>query len=213
MQLTGVKTKTTEHGQEVGSILSGEQKKRLVKQRQKEKKASKVPRSAQQTISYQNMYKDGICQVTDHYYTKCIQFGDINYQLAQNEDKTAVFEYWCDFYNYFDSSISLQLSCMSQYANVQEMQSTIDIPFQDDQFNEIRREYDGVLKTQLAKGNNGLIRRKYVTFGIEADSVKSAKPKLERIEADIINNLKAMGVSARSLSGFERLKVLYGMMN
>ena len=99
MQLTGVKTKTTEHGQEVGSILSGEQKKRLVKQRQKEKKASKVPRSAQQTISYQNMYKDGICQVTDHYYTKCIQFGDINYQLAQNEDKTAVFEYWCDFYN------------------------------------------------------------------------------------------------------------------
>ena len=84
MQLTGVKTKTTEHGQEVGSILSGEQKKRLVKQRQKEKKASKVPRSAQQTISYQNMYKDGICQVTDHYYTKCIQFGDINYQLAQN---------------------------------------------------------------------------------------------------------------------------------
>lgn len=213
VQLTGVKTKTTEHGQEVGSILSGEQKKRLVKQRQKEKKASKVPRSAQQTISYQNMYKDGICQVTDHYYTKCIQFGDINYQLAQNEDKTAVFEYWCDFYNYFDSSISLQLSCMSQYANVQEMQSTIDIPFQDDQFNEIRREYDGVLKTQLAKGNNGLIRRKYVTFGIEADSVKSAKPKLERIEADIINNLKAMGVSARSLSGFERLKVLYGMMN
>ena len=213
IQLTGVKTKTADNGQELGSILSGEQKKRLVKQRQKEMKERNVPHSAQQTIAYEEMYKDGVCRVTDHYFTKCIQFGDINYQLAQNEDKTAVFEYWCDFYNYFDPSISLQLSCMSQYANVQEMQSTIDIPMQGDPFDDIRREYDGVLKAQLSKGNNGLIRRKYVTFGIEADSVKSAKPKLERIETDIINNLKAMGVSARALSGFERLKVLYGMMN
>lgn len=206
------KTKTLE-GREVGSLLSAEQKRQLVKQKQKARKAAKVPHSVQDTIAYQEMFKDGICRVTDRFYTKCIQFGDINYQLAQNEDKTAVFEYWCDFYNYFDSSISLQLSCMSQYANVKEMEGSIDIPPQEDSFDDIRREYDGILKLQLAKGNNGLLRKKYVTFGIEADSVKSAKPKLERIEADIINNLKAMGVSASGMSGFERLKVMSGMLN
>ena len=102
---------------------------------------------------------------------------------------------------------------MSQYANVKEMEGSIDIPPQEDSFDDIRREYDGILKLQLAKGNNGLLRKKYVTFGIEADSVKSAKPKLERIEADIINNLKAMGVSASGMSGFERLKVMSGMLN
>ena len=197
----------------MGSILSGEQKKRLVKQKLKEKKAKKVPKSAQQSIAYEEMFKDGICRVDDRHYTKCIQFGDINYQLAQNEDKTAAFEFWCDFYNYFDSSISLQISCLSQYANVAEMETTIDIPMKRDQFDHIRREYAGVLKTQLAKGNNGLMRKKYVTFGIEADSVRSAKPKLERIETDIINNLRAMGVSARPLTGFERLKVLYATLN
>ena len=207
-----VKTKTHE-GREVSSVLSAEQKKRIVKQKQKAKKASKVPHSVQESITYEEMFKDGICRVNDHFYTKCIRFGDINYQLAQNEDKTAVFEYWCDFYNYFDSSISLQISCMSQYVNVKEMEGSIDIPPQDDEFNPIRREYDGVLKTQLAKGNNGLLRKKYVTFGIEAANVKAAKPKLERIEADIINNLKAMGVSAESLSGYERLKVMSGMLN
>jgi hypothetical protein len=206
------KTKTLE-GREVGSLLSAEQKRQIVKQKQKARKAAKVPHSVQDTIAYQEMFKDGICRVTDRFYTKCIQFGDINYQLAQNEDKTAVFEYWCDFYNYFDSSISLQLSCMSQYANVKEMEGSIDIPPQEDSFDDIRREYDSILKMQLAKGNNGLLRKKYVTFGIEADSVKSAKPKLERIEADIINNLKAMGVSASGMSGFERLKVMSGMMN
>lgn len=210
--VTSAKT-SVKNDQEVGSILSGEQKKRLVKQKMKEKKERKVPRSAQQSISYQEMFKDGICRVDDRHYTKCIQFGDINYQLAQNEDKTAAFEFWCDFYNYFDSSISLQISCMSQYANMAEMETTIEIPRRDDDFNDIREEYAGVLRTQLAKGNNGLMRMKYVTFGIEAESVRVAKPKLERIETDIINNLKAMGVAAHPLSGYERLKVLYRTMN
>lgn len=185
----------------------------MVKAKLKEKKAKKVPKSAQQTLPYQEMFKDGICRVSDHYYTKCIQFFDINYQLAQNEDKTAAFEYWCDFYNYFDASIHLQLSCISQYANVAEMSETIDIPSQKDEFDEIREEYASMLKNQLAKGNNGLMRYKYVTFGVEAESIRVAKPKLERIEADIISNLKNMGVETHSLSGYERLKLLYETLN
>ncbi len=77
----------------------------------------------------------------------------------------------------------------------------------------IRDEYVSILKTQLSKGNNGLVRDKYITFGIEADSIRTAKPRLERIETDIINKLKAMGVSADPLSGYERLKLLYQMLN
>ena len=179
----------------------------------REKRNELIPRTAQQTITYQNMYKDGICRVTDHFFTKTVVFGDINYQLALNEDKTAAFEFWCDFYNYFDSSISLQISCMSQYANIAEMETVINIPPRYDEFDGIREEYDGILKAQMAKGNNGRIRSKYVTFGIEAESLRVAKPKLERIETDIINNLRAMGASARSLSGYERLKILYQTMN
>ena len=56
------------------------------------------------------MFPDGICRVTDSYYTKTVQFQDINYQLNQNEDKTAIFDSWCDFLNYFDSSTHFQLS-------------------------------------------------------------------------------------------------------
>lgn len=200
-------------GQEQGSILSGEQKKKLVKKKLREKKNSNVPRTAQQSIPYREMFRDGICRVDDTHYTKCIMFGDINYQLAQNEDKTAAFEYWCDFYNYFDPSISIQISCMNQYVNVSEMEGSIELPMKNDEFDEIREEYAGVLKTQLAKGNNGLMRKKYVTFGIEAENVRVAKPRLERIETDIMNNLKAMGVSSHPLSGYERLKLLYQTMN
>ena len=210
--ITNVKTERKD-GREIGVILSGRQKKLLYRQKMREKRHELIPRTAQQTITYQNMYKDGICRVTDHFFTKTVVFGDINYQLALNEDKTAAFEFWCDFYNYFDSSISLQVSCMSQYANLAEMETVIDIPPHLDEFDGIREEYDGILKAQMAKGNNGRIRSKYVTFGIEAENLRVAKPKLERIETDIINNLRAMGASARSLSGYERLKILYQTMN
>ena len=142
-------------------------------------------------------------------YTKSIGFEDINYQLAQNEDKTAIFENWCDFLNYFDSSIFVQLSFINQKASLNEFRKRINIPAQEDAFNDIRSEYSGMLQSQLTKGNNGLVKRKYITFGIEADSLRTAKPKLERIETDILNNFKTLGVRTEPLSGYERLKVLH----
>ena len=201
------------NGRAIGSILSAEEKKRLVKQKLKNQKKRNIPSSAQDTIAFQEMFKDGICRVTDHFYTKTIQFGDTNYQLAQNADKTAIFEDWCDFYNYFDASIRLQISCMSQYANVKEMESTIEIKARGDDFDSVREEYGGILRSQLEKGNNGLIRYKYATFGIESKNLKEAKPRLERIETDILNNLHQLGVQAKSLSGYERLKIFYTTMN
>ena len=70
-----------------------------------------------------------------------------------------------------------------------------------------------MLQNQLTKGNNGLIKRKYITFGIEADSLRMAKAKLDRIETDILNNFKTLGVKTEPLSGYERLKVLHDVFN
>ena len=201
------------NGGEMGSVLTAKEKKLLIKARLKDINQQKVPHSAQDSIPYKSMYKDGICCTDGSHFNKCIMFGDINYQLATNEDKATVFGFWCDFYNYFDPEITLQISCVSQYANINEMQKSISVPPTGDGFDHIREEYSGVLKLQLAKGNNGLVRTKYATFGIEAKSLQEAKPRLERIETDIINNLKNMGVSARSLTGYERLKILYSTFN
>lgn len=168
-----------------------------------------APQTAQQSIPYKEMYRDGICRVTDRLYTKTILFQDITYQLAQNEDKTQIFENYCDFLNYFDSSVSVQLSFINQYGNLKEFQQSIDIPEQPDEYNSIRREYADMLKAQLSKGNNGLVKTKYITFGIEADSLKTARPRMERVEADILANFKTLGVKARALNGLERLEVLH----
>lgn len=169
--------------------------------------------SAQNSIPYREMAKDGICRVQEKYYSKTIRFYDINYQLAQNEDKNAIFENWCDFLNYFDSTIHFQISFINHHSNMKEFESVIQIQPQNDAFNDVRMEYAQMLRDQLAKGNNGLVRTKYITFGIEAENIREAKPKLERIEADILNNFKVLGVSAYPLNGEERLQILYETFN
>ena len=177
------------------------------------KNQDKKKMSAQDSIPFERMWPDGICRVKPGYFTKTVQFQDINYQLNQNEDKTAIFEGWCDFLNYFDSSIKFQLSFMNMAANKETYGKSIVIPPQGDDFDGIREEYTEMLRNQLARGNNGLIKTKYLTFGIEAANVKVAKPRLERIETDILNNFKRLGVSADPMNGKERLALMHGMFH
>ena len=169
--------------------------------------------SAQNSIRYREMGSDGICRVDERFYSKTIRFTDINYQLAQMDVKNAIFEHWCDFLNYFDSSIQFQLSFINHRTDLKEFDKMIDIPPQNDAFDDIRMEYATMLKNQLAKGNNGMVKSKFITFGIEAESRSKAKPKLERIEADILSNFKAFDVMAFPMNGVERLKVLYETFN
>ena len=169
-------------------------------------------KSAQDSIPYRHIFPDGICHVGDKLYTKTLQFGDINYQIAQNEDKTAIFESWCDFLNYFDSTIKFQLTFLNTTANTKDFEKSVFIAPQADDFDSIRTEYSEMLHNQLARGNNGLVKIKYLTFGIEAENIKIAKPRLERIENDLWNAFKRLGVQLTSLDGRERLKLMHNIL-
>ena len=193
--------------------LSRKQQKELQAAVKKAKRDDGVPRTAQQSIPFQRMFPDGICRVTDRYYTKTIQFQDINYQLAQQEDKTAIFEEWCSFLNFFDSSIHFELSFMNMSTDADAFEKSIRIPYQNDGFDDVRAEYGMMLRQQLQKGNNGLTKTKYLTFGIEADSMKQAKPRLDHIEVDLMNNFHRLGVAAKLLDGKERLQLMHSMFH
>lgn len=168
-----------------------------------------VPQTAQQSIPFDRMFPDGICRVGLDYYTKTVQFQDINYQLAQQEDKTEIFEEWCAFLNFFDSSVKFQLSFENMATDVSDFEKSIKISHKNDGFDDVRDEYSEVLLHQMEAGNNGLTKTKYLTFGINAESMKTAKPRLIHIETDILNNFKRLGVQAKSLNGSERLELMH----
>lgn len=159
------------------------------------------------------MFQDGICRVDSSYYTKTIQFQDINYRLAQDEDKSAIFEEWCGFLNFFDSSVRFEISFMNLCTGTESFEKSISIPEKNDGFNEVRDEYTRMLRMQMAQGNNGLTKTKYLTFGIQAESIKQAKPRLIHIQTDLLNNFRRLGVVATVLDGKERLRVMHDLFH
>ena len=169
--------------------------------------------SAQDSIPFERMFPDGICRVEGRFYSKTIQFQDINYQLSQSEDKDAIFDGWCDFLNYFDASVRFQFSFVNSAANKETYRDRITIPLRGDEDDSLRAEYSAMLQSQLERGNNGLIKNKYLTFGIEAEGYKTAKPRLERLETDILNNFRKLGVKAEPLDGRTRLALMHGIFH
>ena len=191
--------------------LTRSEKKQIAELIRKAKPGSKAS-SAQESIPFLSMHPDGICRVDKNRYSKCIYFSDINYQLAGADEKTAIFENWCDFLNYFDSSVDVQLSFINQGSHG-EAKNAIEIPAKEDAFDAIRSEYQTMLSDQLSKGNNGLVKLKFVTFSVEAENMSAAKARLNRIETDMLNNFKVLGVSAHSMNGYERLKTMHGIFH
>ena len=176
------------------------------------KKKGRGPQTAQQTIPYVEMLRDGICKVREGFYTKTVEYEDINYSVASADDQAAIFDGYCSFLNYFDSALPFQLSFINHRSRP-ENQYSVNIPPQHDEYDAIRGEYMEMLTGQIAKSNNGIIRSKYITFGIEADGIGAARPRLERVEADIMSDFKKLGVQSRPLAGRERLEVLHGQLH
>ena len=175
------------------------------------KRKKTVPQTAQQTIPYREMFKDGICKVREGYYTKTIEYEDINYSVASSDDQSAIFDGYCGFLNYFDSALPFQMSFINQRSR--QNRYRVNISPQDDDYNSVRGEFTDMLKGQIAKSNNGITRSKYITFGLPAEAVGTARPRLERVEADIMGNFKRLGVAAQGLNGRDRLEVLHSQLH
>ena len=141
--------------------------------------------SAQQTIPYIAMHPDGVCQLPGGIYTKTVEYEDINYSVASTEDQSAIFSGWSACLNYFDSSLPFQLSFVNRRSR-SSSRYKVNIPAQHDDFDSIRDEFVEMLKGQIAKSNNGIECSKYITFGLPAGSVAEARPRLGRVESDVM---------------------------
>lgn len=170
-------------------------------------------RTAQDTLPFRQMYPDGLCRLDEKTWSRCIEFEDVNYQLAKPDDQTAIFEALCDMYNAHDASIGLELSLVSHRMNREDFVKRIEIAAQNDDFDHIRECYTQMLRGQLEHGNNGLIKTKYLVLTIEAKDIKAARARFSRIVADALNHFKVMGALAKELTGREWLEVLHSIFH
>ena len=205
--------KKKENAPKLPAGLSAKEQKQVLEVIRRAQRKSSVPVTAQDSIPFVQMFKDGTCKVTEELYSRTIEFEDINYKLAMSEDKHAIFDGWCGFLNFFDSSVKIELSFLNTLADEEEYRKQIYIPSKGDGFDSVREEYSEMIRSQLSGGNNGLIKRKFITFGIEAKDYQEARTKLQSVQSGIVSNFKKLGVTNKVLNGKERLEVMHSLFH
>jgi len=192
-----------------GLTFSEWRKLRKLKKTLNGKDRNTIPQTTQQTLTFKRIYPDGTCKVSKDHYTRMVRFDDLNYCLQDIPMQAEILGMYSQFINYFEPGIRFQIFLFNRRVSEESLIARFEIPTQQDRFDPIRREFSDIMKNQCAKGNNGVVKGKYLIFGIEAKSLKEAQSKLASIETDVIRNLANMGTKARALSGKERVELLY----
>lgn len=169
--------------------------------------------SIQSLLPYERTYEDGTMKVGENYYTKTVEFFDINYSLAPVELQKKIFNGYCHFLNHFDERMHVQITFVNSKADKNDILDVISVPNRDDNLKELRDEYAAMLRSQYAKGNNGISRRKYITIGTHMEAEEDAIKILDDAVKAIKANLSNFGVVSKTLNGREYLKVMYTILN
>ena len=182
----------------------------LFKKKDVEEYKREIPKSVQKTIPYLKAFEDGIFEVKKGYFSKTIEFQDINYQIARQEVQEQFFLDYCVFLNSFDSRIDFQITIMNSSINIEDLEGDILIDPKGDEFDLFRSEYNEMLRVQIEKGRNDIKTRKFITISTLANDISEAKRILERVEQEIALSLKKVKSNTKALDLEERLQVLHG---
>ena len=170
--------------------------------------------STQSFLPFQTMTPDGICQLAGKNYARCIEFGDINYYDTDIDEQNIVFSSYCELLSYFDSEIKFQLLYENHKSNKDYFIQNFEIPDQDDDFNDIRKEYSDMLKEKYLDGFKYVRKKRYIIFKIKADDLKTARFKLNEIADEVCSMLsKSLRAQCKMLDGNAWLETLYETLN
>ena len=76
---------------------------------------SDIPDTAQKTITFEKIFQDGICKVREGFYTKMVEFDDLNYCLQDVEDQAEILGLYSQLINYFEPGIHFQVFLFKSY--------------------------------------------------------------------------------------------------
>jgi len=168
-----------------------------------------VAKTAQQTIPYQKVYDDGIFEIGKGCYSKVVKFYDINYQIARQDDKEDIFVKYCEFLNYFNSQITLQITIINKSINREAFEQQILLKKKGDFLDEFRQEYNEMLQHQISAGKNDIQKEKYITITVKCGSIDEAKSIFNRLEIEVLGLIRRLGSYGKVLSTQERLEILH----
>lgn len=175
--------------------------------RKQNKEKFKVPKSAQDVVDAEVIYKDGVFKIGNK-FTKTYKFKDINYSISSKEEKIGIFLDYSEFLNSLDSSTMAKITINNRKVNLKEFQDDILIPYKGDHLDRYRKEYNDMLLEKVS-GIDGIIQEKYITITAFKKTIEDARSFFARVTLELSSHFAKLGSACDELNAIERLKILH----
>ena len=162
---------------------------------------------AQDVIPITRIWEDGIF-LYGNKFSKTFKFEDINYTVASQEDKEAMFLAYSELLNSLDSGATTKITINNRKLNRVSFEQDILIQLANDNLDEYRVEYNNML-SEKATGSNNVIQDKYITVSVMKKDIEEARNYFSRVGAELINHFAQLGSKCTELDTIEKLRIFY----
>ena len=173
----------------------------------------RAPRSAAESIPFLSIEESGIMHLSGGRYSIMMEFTDKNYIQADEYEQKDIWSEWCMLLNSLDIEAKFQMVFFNRKADVTELARKLRMSANEPENEQIVSELNGFQKRILKSGNKGIAKSRYFVITVEEPYYK-VKSRIGEIMTRIQGEFhEKLGVEARMLDGYERLSVLFLMLN
>lgn len=179
----------------------------LLKRTKRVKKSKrKIPKTVQQSIPIDVIYKDGIIQ-SGRMFSKMWRFSDINYEVASNAEQEEMFLAHSAILNGLPTDAVAKISIYNRQLQNNAIEQ-MTLPAANDKYIEYAKELEELLNDKMAESNN-IVHEKYITISAEKKNIKEARTYFARVGSDLAADFAKISSQIAELGYKERLRLFY----
>lgn len=192
--------------------------------RKKRKKISKIisnvfiPTSTQSIISF--LFKDfdvktGIMQINDEEYSICMEYTDVSFAKADDEDAENIFFKWLEYLHSFKDDTHIEIVNASVPIKTKRYieNYVFDTNLENKEQKQISEELNELVTNALGTNEETLINKRYIIISIKAKNFVEANALFMNIYLKTERKLKELKSEVRLVPIKERLEFIYNYMN
>lgn len=203
------------------AIIGKKQKNKNIEFKKDEKgkrfkiKKISIPKTAQQTIPFQELYENGLIKVTEELYCIVCNFQNINYLLAREDEQESKYKKYGELLNSLDPSIKFQLFLLNKSVDEDILIDNLIPKPKNDGLENVHNDYNRVQMDFINKSYDQTAEKfNYFVLGYET------KSKTENIEAilnkafrDVSTGFKKLESDCKRLEPLDVLELFYNFYN
>ncbi|MBQ2388821.1 MAG: hypothetical protein II305_02085, partial [Clostridia bacterium] len=202
-----------EENDEKGASVSVSGKKGDSKKKKKAKKFNlfgNAPKTAQETIPYLSVYKNGIIEISENVFSKSYVIGDVNFSIASDEEQENIFMNYGKLLNMFGEKVTAQITIFNRNVDIDKFKKNVLLKLKGDGLDKYRLENNAIMEMKIGEGKNNITHEKYLTLSLEAENIDAAIKAFSKLDNEVSTFIKKINnVDTQPMTLEERLSVLY----